>query len=105
MNNEYKGIYVQMPEVNNRKFHFAFGWCKITHPFTASGKTLIDLEADTVEYYVMGKGYVSYSHYAQGRNVVFVPVNELYDSPEEAKGHPNYGLIMGCMNVKLTPAQ
>lgn len=64
-----------------RLFHIIFGWVKVTHP-VVNGSTLVDIEADEVEYYVMGKGRVRYKRQPDGTNSVHVKVNELVESDQ-----------------------
>lgn len=70
-------------ELGKRVYHFAFGWCKIDAPMAVgeNGKEriLVDLEADKIEYYVMGHGRKSFQRNLKtGKHTLLCPVSELF---------------------------
>ena len=83
-------------KIGDRLYHAIFGWCKITHPPNPD-HTLIDLECDEVEYYVMGKGYVNYKRDNEGHNIVYVPISELF------KDEKNIPDILHLKKTALNP--
>lgn len=87
-------------KIGDRLYHAIFGWCKVTHP-PLPDKCLVDLEADEIEYYVMGKGYVKYTRDKDGRNSLLSPISELLKDDKQ----PLDGLLslkkMAC-NPTLT---
>ncbi len=90
-------------KVGQRVYHGVFGWCKITHPIDANDvKCLVDLEADEIEYYTIGKGYASYSRDKEsGLHTLYTPIKHLYESEEQAKIDTiNYLRVSAC-NPKL----
>src|SRR5690242_2538394 len=62
-----------------RLYHIIFGWVKVTHP-PIHGKTLVAIEADEVEYYVVGKGRVTYKRQDDGTHTVYTPISDLVES-------------------------
>lgn len=66
-------------KVGDRLYHIVFGWVNVTHP-AINGMTLVDIEADEVEYYVMGKGRVGYKRQQNGENIVYTDVSDLVES-------------------------
>ena len=87
-------------KIGKRVYHEIFGWCKITHPPNPD-YTLIDLEADAVEYYVIGKGYVHYERDKKtGENIVYVPISELYQDDKDLP--PLAHLHRTALNPTLT---
>lgn len=92
-------------KIGDRLYHEVFGWCKVTHPVNNANKTLIDLEADEVSYYVLGKGRLSYSrnkgvNAGSNQNIVLVPIHELHKD-EKFVHPPMYGLKMQALGVEL----
>ena len=65
-------------KVGDRLYHIIFEWVRVTHP-VINGKTLVDIEADEVEYYVMGRGRVRYKRQPDGTNIVFTEVSDLVE--------------------------
>jgi hypothetical protein len=63
-------------------YHLLFGWCKVTHPVSDSGKVLVELDADEIEYNVMGKGYVTSKRQNKGHSL-YAPIDDLFeDKPQ-----------------------
>lgn len=92
--------------MGKRVFHENFGWCKIIHPFLAavsekSGKALIDTEADEITYYIMGHGYKTFKRDENGRNIVYVPIEELHPD-ENFEQTEKYLLGKIALNCQLT---
>ena len=70
-------------KIGTRLYHAMFGWCKVTAP-VLKDKVLVDLEADELEYYVMGRGYVKYKRPGKNQpNILYTPITDLLNSPEE----------------------
>ena len=69
-------------KIKDRYYHAIFGWCVVTHP-PAGDKVLVDLEADEIEYYKMGHGYVKYMRDLQSRrHVLYTPISDLLENDE-----------------------
>lgn len=68
----------------NRVYHFAFGWCKIID--LAADTALVDLEAKSVTYYVMGRGYQTFKRTASG-NLLKTPTTDLLESDTSPPGN------------------
>jgi hypothetical protein len=90
-------------KIGERLYHCCFGWCKVTHPPTDDGKTLVDLEADEIEYYTIGKGYNAYKRPKKGEaHVLFTPVSHLYKTEQLAQSDKVAMLRRAATNPKLT---
>jgi hypothetical protein len=90
-------------KIGKRVFHAIFGWCKIQTPANTKGECLVDLEADEIEYYVMGKGYVKYKREMDGRlnrNILLTHIDELFISEKEVTSIMR--LKKTALNPKLT---
>lgn len=88
-------------KVEGRYYHEMFGWCKVTHPPNEE-KALVDLEADEIEYYKMGMGYVSYKRDKESRrHVLYTPISDLHENKDFEKGD-SFALRQTAMKVKLT---
>ena len=88
-------------QVGGRYYHEMFGWCKVTHPPTEE-KVLVDLEADEIEYYQMGRGYVNYKRDKESRrHVLYTPITDLHKNEDFEKGD-SFALRQTAMKVKLT---
>ena len=87
-------------KVNDKYYHAFFGWCKIFLPPLDNGKVLIDLEAKSVKYYVIGKGYVTYGRDKNGNNTVLVDKSELFKT-EDIKLSDELNLKKMCLNVTI----
>jgi hypothetical protein len=86
-------------KTGNRLYHAIFGWCKIIS--SVSDKTLVDLEADEIEYYVMGHGYVKYSRdKSTNQNILYTPTKDLFESDSVVP--KEYGLQKMALNPQLT---
>jgi hypothetical protein len=86
-----------------RAYHAIFGWCKIETPPNSANKCLVNLEADEIEYYVMGQGYV---HYKRGedntgdRHILLTPIEDLFESEKDVTDI--YHLKKMALNPTLT---
>lgn len=70
-------------KVGKRLYHCIFGWCKVTHPVNNEKKTLVDLEADEISYYEMGKGYSVYKRDIQtGIHYLYTSIEDLFESDQ-----------------------
>lgn len=87
--------------VGNRYYHFIFGWCKLRMP-PSREKAVVLLEADEIEYYVMGNGYVKYSRDKEtGEHILYTPIKDLLiDDKQELTS--NDLLARAALNPKLT---
>ena len=85
-------------ENGKRVFHAIFGWCVIDA--LGKEKAIINCEADIIEYFIMGKGAVRYVRDENGRQIVCVPISELYQNEESVPDI--FSLQKTAMNVKLT---
>lgn len=81
-----------------RVFHPLFGWCVID--LLGINNVLINCEADVIEYYVMGKGYVKYERDENGKQIVSTHISEIFETEENIP--PIFGLKKLAMNIKLT---
>ena len=63
-------------KINSRLYHALFGWCKVISPVDGD-KVLVDLEADSITYYVHGKGYKTITRKENNTNVIQTPIEEL----------------------------
>ena len=81
-----------------RMFHGVFGWCVID--MVGNGGCLINCEADVIEYYVMGKGTVRYERDKDGKQIVYVKNEELFEKEEDVP--KIFSLQKLAMNLKLT---
>lgn len=80
-----------------RVFHAIFGWCVID--LLGIEKSIVNCDADEIEYYVMGVGYKKYVRDDYGKQIVCVPISELFLTEEEV---PNvFALQKIAMNLKL----
>ena len=66
-------------KIGMRLFHAMFGWCTVTHPVaTSTKKVLVNLEADEIEYYQIGKGYTTFKRDKKdGDHILYTPIVEL----------------------------
>lgn len=81
-----------------RVYHAIFEWCVID--LLGVEKAVINCEADVIEYYVMGKGDVKYVRDKNGKQIVCVPVSELFEDKESVPAI--FSLQKTAMNLKLT---
>ena len=83
-------------------YHAIFGWCKITHP-PLPDRVLVDLEADAIEYYIIGEGYVKYERDKKsGQHILFTPIEDLFPTEEDARKSEKHNLKKAAYNPKLT---
>jgi len=69
---------VNQIKVGDRYYHICFGWCTVTHPVAPTNKVLVELEADEIEYYVIGEGLWNYKRNKNtGRHILHTPVSDL----------------------------
>ena len=66
-------------KIGDRYYHICFGWCTVTHPVsTTTNRVLVDLEADEIEYYVIGQGRDNYQRDKKtGKHILYTPVSDL----------------------------
>ena len=89
-------------KIGDRMYHAIFGWCKITHP-PLYDKVLVDLDADTIEYYVMRKGYVKYERDKEsGQHILFTPISDLFQTQEDAAKSEIHNLKKAAYNPTIT---
>jgi len=86
-------------KINDRLYHCVFGWCRVYSP-VCNNKVLVDLEADKVSYYVIGKGYLDFERDKEGINALLTPVEELFESDQKIP--ERFSLQKLCANPKLT---
>ena len=86
-----------------RVWHFAFGWGKVIDIDFANGKTLVDLEADSISYYHMGEGYKTYTRNSEGNHYFTAPSGEFFDSEKPSSEWPGtLSLKHAALNPKIT---
>lgn len=93
-------------ELGKRVYHFAFGWCKIDAPMAVGEKgkekILVDLEADEIEYYVMGQGRKSFQRNLKtGKHILLTPISELLLTDKLSKGN-TLALQILALSPKIT---
>jgi hypothetical protein len=65
-------------KIGGRYYHICFGWCKVTHTVAPTNKVLVELEADEIEYYVIGQGRENYQRNKEtGRHILYTPISDL----------------------------
>ena len=87
-------------KIGQRVYHAIFGWCKVETPSNPANKCLVDLEADEIEYYVMGQGYVHYKRGQDGtgkRHILLTPIDDL------CKDDKNIPDILHLKKMALNP--
>lgn len=89
-----------MFNVNERVYHYIFGWCKVLTPVNSAGDCLVDLEAQQVSYYVMGKGTHTAKRNEQGANVILTPAEELVKD-DQVKLTSKQSLKVSCHNPTI----
>ena len=89
-------------KIGMRLFHAMFGWCTVTHPVaTSTNKVLVNLEADEIEYYQMGKGYATFKRdKSNGKHVLYTPIDELLKN-EDAELSDSVAQKKQCLNPKI----
>ena len=86
--------------IGSRMYHAIFGWCKVTHPANQAKMTLVELEADEIEYNVNGVRKKFYRDKKDNRHTLYTPVADLF--PDEATVTEEYGLKKLALNPKIT---
>lgn len=81
-----------------RVFHPLFGWSTIE--ILGIHNVLINCEADEIEYYVMGKGYVKHVRDKEGKQIVSTHISEIFKDEENIP--EIFSLKKAAMNIKLT---
>ena len=84
-------------KIGKRVYHAIFGWCKVYSSVNPENKTLVNLEADEIDYYVMGQGYEHYKRDESGENILYTPIEDLF---EDDKNIPD---IFHLKKVALNP--
>lgn len=85
--------------LGDRLYHAIFGWCEV-EGVGAHDKCLVNLEADKIEYYVMGKGYVTSERDKSGQHILFTETSELFKSAEEVP--QKFNLMKMALNPTIT---
>ena len=89
-------------KIGMRLFHAMFGWCTVTHPVaTSTKKVLVNLEADEIEYYQIGKGYTTFKRDKKDSDhTLYTPIAELLKN-EDVKLSDSLALKKRCLNPKV----
>jgi len=86
---------------NTRYYHIIFGWCKTSTLPVKNGKIAVDLEADEIEYYSIGKGYIKFKREADGRHWLITNIDDLIEN--EGSAWPKMGALKKqALNPHLT---
>lgn len=85
-------------KIGDRAYHVAFGWGTITHYLPGSDGLCMDLDAVSISYYVMGKGYKQMNG-KNGENI-----KTLYTTSKEVVARPeNMEKVHHLLKMALNP--
>ena len=66
-----------------RVYHAIFGWCEIVYSCTSDGKTIVNLDADEIEYFTKSRGtVVSNRDKSTGKHHLLTSIDELLENDQ-----------------------
>jgi hypothetical protein len=89
-------------KAGDRVYNLHFGWGTVMMPPTTD-KILVDLDAKTIDYYVMGRGRVQYHRNEEtGQHPLRAPLSEFFAHPDEIPEDTATYLKKMSLSAKIT---